>query len=71
MSKYSLLVSKPMKWRFSIIAATAVVPLPIVASKTTPPHIGISQDQVTQQVNGLLGGVKLLVYIVLFCDVDD
>ena len=57
MSKYSLLVSKPMKWRFSLMQATAVVPLPIVASKITPPNIAVGQHQIAQQVNRFLGGV--------------
>ena len=39
LSKYSLFSSKPMKCRCSLMQAMAVVPLPIVASRITPPSL--------------------------------
>ncbi len=40
-----------------MMAATAVVPEPMVASRITPPRIGVGQNQVAQQIDGFLSGM--------------
>ena len=50
--------------------ATAVVPLPIVASRITPPLIAVGQHQIANKVNGLLGGVKL-IFVAMHGLLDD
>ena len=44
--KYLGSFSMPIYCLFSMMAATQVVPLPIVLSKITPPHLAISPYQV-------------------------
>lgn len=53
-AKYFGSFSIPIYCRFSMMAATQVVPLPIVLSKITPPHFSIGAYQVAQQIYWLL-----------------
>lgn len=47
-----------MKCRFSLMAAMAVLPLPMQLSRITPPHIRICSDKKPKQFNWLLSWVE-------------